>query len=91
MMTEQEEVEGTGGADNTVVSSPLADSWTCSHRRRLFSPPRSHAPGRRGADLNLLTPAVHRSPRPRRTTTKRDSLSENELLHPLTGTANGFS
>lgn len=81
----------------TVVSSPLADNWTCNHNRRLFSPPRSRAAGRRGADLNdPLTPAVHRSPRPHHATPalplgERDSLRENEFLHPLTGTANGFS
>lgn len=66
IMTEQEEVEGKEGwrwelttLNYTVVSSPLADNWTCNHRRRLFSSPRSHAPGRRGADLNgPLTPVL---------------------------------
>lgn len=69
------------GADNntvnyTVVSSPLADNWTCNHSRRLFSSPRSHAPGRRGADLShLLTPAGHRSPRPHHTSPPRQTMN----------------
>lgn len=105
IMMEQEEVEGKEGwrweltttLNYTVVSSPLADNWTCNHNRGLFSSPHSHAPGRRDADVDdLLTPLATASPHQssqydNEPLGEHDSLGKNEFLQPLTGTANGSS